>query len=629
MNLTDMRFIKLNRNKTPREKLDLTYDYNIVEYYADLGVMVQEPFVVFDVDDNTQFLKLKDIIESKNIKCNMMKTNRGGHFWFKSPKVLSNNVKIQTPIGIEIDVRSYGKKSYTQVKESGSMREWVGEVYPFDMLDNVPFWLEPIDHKYKIVDLKDGEGRNDTLYSYIIVLNQYMSRDRVRETFRIINEYILADKLDYKELETILRDESFENLRPSFFDKSRFMFDKFSKWLTTNYSIMRRESLLYLYKDNHYVNDDSEIERLMLSAIPNLNRNQRREVLDYLSLLSPEVPPVSMYHILTKNCIVDVRDRSQHEFSQDYFIPNQLDVVYDETITEHENVDNFMNKVCENDQEIIDLMYEMIGYTLIPTSSFHKSFILYGDGSNGKSTLLDMVIAMIDSKNISSLSLKEINHNFKLAEITDKLANIGDDISDEYISDSSIFKKLVTGEEITVERKHEQPYSIRNTATLMFATNNLPDMADKSSGMIRRLSVVPFNAWITREDPDFDPFIIDKLTTDEAKSYLLNRALEGLERVFYNQGFTEPRVVKELMDDYYREINNVLQFMDIRDKGSIVGKISNDVYNDYVFWCIEANQVPYKLRRFNTEIRKATNLVLRQRRKNGDVVQVWVNRDDA
>ena len=226
--------------------------------------------------------------------------------------------------------------------------------------------------------------------------------------------------------------------------------------------------------------------------------------------------------------------------------------------------------------------------------------------------------------NVSSLSFKEINHNFKLAEITDKLANIGDDISDEYITDSSIFKKLVTGEEITVERKHEQPYKIRNTATLIFATNNLPNMQDKSNGMVRRLCVIPFNATITKKDPDYDPFIIDKLTTDEAKSYILNKALLGIERVFVNQEFTLPKEVEKLMDDYYKEINNVIQYLDTNDYDKLLlGKTSKDAFNDYVFWCANNNQPPYKLRRFNTEVRKRTNYNLEQRKKNGEVLQVW------
>lgn len=622
MKLKDMKFIKLNRDKTPKEKLDKSYSYSTVQYYADLGVLIQEPFVVFDVDDQDEFLKLKEIILDKKVKCNIMKSTRGGHFWFKSSKALTNNIKIKTPIGITVDVRSYGKLCYTKVKQEQKWREWLTD-FDFAELDEVPFWLQPINHSFELVGLKQGDGRNDKLYSYIITLVNYMTKEKVRETFYLINDYILGDKLDHKELETILRDEAFDNVRPNFFDKSKFLFDKYAKWLANNYSIMRRDKLLYVYDNNHYTSDSSIIERLALKHIPNLNRNQRNEVLDYLRLIAPEIPEVSYYYIICKNCIVDVRDRKAYDYSKDFFIPTLLNCSYDPKVKKCEVVDKFMSRVCCGDKEVEDLIYEMIGYCLIPTSKFQKSFILFGDGSNGKSTLLDMIIALLGDYNVSSLSLKEINHNFKLAEITDKLANIGDDISDEYVTDSSIFKKLVTGEEITVEKKHEQPYKIRNTATIIFATNNLPNMQDKSNGMVRRLCVVPFNAIIHKDQPDFDPFIIDKITTEEAKTYVLNKALLGLERVFNNQGFTIPKVVEEVMEDYYREVNNVIRYLDYVDDDAIVGKISKDAYNDYVFWCANQNESAYKLRRFNTEIRKRTSLKLVQKKKNGDVLQVW------
>lgn len=623
MKLKDMKFIKLNRDKTPKEKLDKSYSYNTVQYYADLGVLIQEPFVVFDVDDHDEFLKLKEIILDKKVKCNIMKSTRGGHFWFKSSKPLSNNIKIKTPIGISVDVRSYGKLCYTKVKQEQEWREWITD-FDFEELDEVPFWLQPINHSFELVGLKQGDGRNDKLFSYIITLVNYMTKEKVRETFYIINDYILGDKLDYKELETILRDESFDNVRPNFFDKNKFLFDKYAKWLCNNYNILRRDKLLYVYNENHYTSDSSIIERLALKHIPSLNRNQRNEVLDYLRLVAPEIPEISYYYIICKNCIVDVRDRKQYDYSKDFFIPTLINATYDPKIKKCEVVDKFMSRVCCGDKEVESLIYEMIGYCLIPTSKFQKSFILFGDGSNGKSTLLDAIISLLGDYNVSSLSFKEINHNFKLAEITDKLANIGDDISDEYITDSSIFKKLVTGEEITVEKKHEQPYKIRNTATIIFATNNLPNMQDKSNGMVRRLCIIPFNAVISKDQPDFDPFIIDKITTDEAKSYILNKALLGLERVFVNQGFTIPKIVDEVMEDYYREVNNVIRYLDYIDDEKLIGKTSKDAYNDYVFWCANQNESAYKLRRFNTEIRKRTSLKLVQKKKNGDVLQVWV-----
>ena len=623
--MKSMRYIKLNGDKTPKEKLDKTYSYEEVKDFPDLGIIVDEPYVVFDVDNKDEFLTLKEIITNKEIKCNIMRTSRGGHFWFRSPQPLKNNIKIKTPLGITVDVRSWGKTSYVKVKQDNKWRQWCSPKYDFSELDEYPFWLQPINHNYELIGLKNGDGRNNTLFSYILVLSNYLSKDRVRETFHIINEYILGEKLDYKELETILRDEAFDNIKPNFFNKSKFLFDKYAKWILDNYDILRRNKLLYVYDDKFYSSDTIKIEQLLIKHIPSLSKTQRNEVLEYLRLTAPEAQNANYYYIVCKNCIVDIRDKKSYPWSKDFFVPNLLNVSYRADVQECEVIDKFMSRICEGDKEIEDLIYEMIGYCLIPTSKFQKAFVLYGDGANGKSTLLDLIINLIGDTNVSSLSFKEINHNFKLAEITDKLANIGDDISDEYITDSSMFKKLVSGEEIMVEKKHEHPYKIRNTATMIFATNNLPNMQDKSNGMIRRLCVIPFSASITKDSADYDPFIIDKLITDDAKSYVLNKALEGLQRVFFNHGFTEPLKVTELLDDYYREINNVIQFLEV--KNDFEGLVANDLYNDYMFFCVNQHQQPYKLRRFNIEIRKRTEFNLKQMRKNGQIVQVWTKQN--
>lgn len=189
----------------------------------------------------------------------------------------------------------------------------------------------------------------------------------------------------------------------------------YAKWLVININILMTEISVICLRWKSYTSDSSIIERLALKHIPNLNRNQRNEVLDYLRLVAPEIPEISYYYIICKNCIVDVRDRKQYDYSKDFFIPTLINATYDPKIKKCEVVDKFMNRVCCGDKEVESLIYEMIGYCLIPTSKFQKSFILFGDGSNGKSTLLDAIISLLGDYNVSSLSFKEINHNFKLA----------------------------------------------------------------------------------------------------------------------------------------------------------------------------------------------------------------------
>ena len=62
-------------------------------------------------------------------------------------------------------------------------------------------------------------------------------------------------------------------------------------------------------------------------------------------------------------------------------------------------------------------------------------------------------MSFLGETNISSIPLETLNSRFSTAELVDKMANIGDDVSGEFMSDSSVFKKLASGEKLTVERK--------------------------------------------------------------------------------------------------------------------------------------------------------------------------------
>ena len=61
---------------------------------------------------------------------------------------------------------------------------------------------------------------------------------------------------------------------------------------------------------------------------------------------------------------------------------------------------------------------------------------------------------------------------------------------------------------------------------MIFAANSLPPTTDKSDGFFRRCIVIPFNAVFRETDKNYDENKLDKLITDDAKSYLFKVALE-------------------------------------------------------------------------------------------------------
>lgn len=69
-----------------------------------------------------------------------------------------------------------------------------------------------------------------------------------------------------------------------------------------------------------------------------------------------------------------------------------------------------------------------------------------------------MIKTLLGFENTSALDLKELGNRFKTAELFGKLANVGDDIGDEFIADASIFKKVVSGDRLNAERKRTRSF---------------------------------------------------------------------------------------------------------------------------------------------------------------------------
>ena len=108
---------------------------------------------------------------------------------------------------------------------------------------------------------------------------------------------------------------------------------------------------------------------------------------------------------------------------------------------------------------------------------------------------------------------------------------------------------------MNVERKGKDPYDFNNYSKLLFSCNTLPRINDLSDGLKTRLLFVPFNARFSKNDPDYDPWIKDKLLTNKGMEYLLKIALQGLDRIISAKSFTRVQVVEDAWNEY-EKINN-------------------------------------------------------------------------
>ncbi|WP_195251847.1 phage/plasmid primase, P4 family [Romboutsia sp. 1001713B170207_170306_H8] len=592
-------YIPTNGKRPTEEYKNRTEFYNLsdVEKLNSYGAVLSDEIIQIDIDDEEQSEIVFDIIQEQNIQCNILKTSRGKHFYFLNTNMDRRKQGYVTAIGVKVDTGLGTQNAVIPLKVDGKLRKWIKEV---DTLDYLPCWLIPLDKKnIDFSKMEEGDGRNQTLFNYILRLQSAgLSKKEIKESIKIINNYVLREPLAENEINTILRDEAF--LKESFYIKNKLQYEKLARYLIDNENIVKINDQLHIYKDGYYSNNLLDIEKTMLKYIQNSTKTPRGEVIRYLELLCSNKKITNPKYIVFNNGVYDLETKELLEYSPKYIIKNKIPHNYNPDAY-HELLDKTLSKICCNDKKLRYVIEEMIGYTLLRRNELGKSFILTGDGSNGKSTLLDLINELLGEDNISSVSLKELSDRFKTFQLDGKLANIGDDISNEYIQDNSTFKKLVTGEKVNVERKGRDPYDFKNYSKLIFSANELPRINDLSGGLKRRLVFIPFNAKFSKRDEDYDPFIKDKITTPAALEYLLKIAIDGLYRIINNNSITSSEVCDKVWEEYEAINNPVVSFI---EEHKIENESVNDVFRQYQVWCVESGLKPLSKIVFGKEVRK-------------------------
>lgn len=394
-----------------------------------------------------------------------------------------------------------------------------------------------------------------------------------------------------------------------FYEGNTFRHDLMALHLLEHRNVCWINGRLHIYRDGLYVPGPDAIHGGMVELVPTLSEAKRREVFRFLSVY-PDVP---------KRTIADARYipfRSKvYDREADRFLPYDPSLVflyrhpydYKKDAERVPLVDNVLMQASCSNVEIFMLIAEMLGRGYLRTSDIRGSFLLYDEhGNSGKSTVLNMARQMYGPENCSYLSLQDLCERFRLAEIVGRCANIGDDIPRTLIPDSSIFKKLVTGEELIAEKKGENPFSFRSTAVLLFAANTLPPVTDRSDAFYSRLIIVPFGADFSHSK-DKDLSLKNRHWSDAEMEYLVRISMDGLDRLVNNGDYTRPDCVTSAIAEYRQENDPVAAFLS--EYGSVVYQPTELVYSDYVSWASRAGHKNQLTRpRFTRDVCNKLNL---------------------
>ena len=595
-----------------------------VEKVPSYGGVLDDNAVMVDIDDMEQSETLLRIIKDLDVKCKVIATSRGKHFLFwNNGQVSRNGNHKKLAIGLTADIKAGCNCSYEVLKRDGHLRE---VIYDTESYETIPCFLKPVNTKIDLLGLGDGDGRNQTLFSYILPLQKAgLNVSEVKSTLNLVNNYILKDPLSDNELATITREEAFSK-QQFFTEKGGFLFDVFARYMVANKHIVRIDGDMHVYRNGIYVSGEEALESAMVEEIPNLKKTQRAEVLAYFPLIGLDTYKESdVQYVAFNNGVLNIITNEFSDFTPDKVITNKIPHNY-RPDAKSDLLEKTMRKLACNDDSVEALLYEALSYSLLRRNELRKSFFLLGDKHNGKSTFLDLLSTMLGEENVSNLDLADVGSEFKTAEIAGKLANIGDDISDEFMSNTSIFKKVVSGEAMTVNRKYQKPVTMTSRAKFYFSANSLPRLGrGKDTGaLVDRMIVIPFNASFSKKDPDFDPFIKYKLREEAVIEALIVKCISHLRDVMANEAFTRCELVESEIKEFEVSNNPIILFFDDLEEEDYLYDPTDIVYKKYTGFCYSNNVQPVSNIEFSKQIRKRFNLEVKQRRDGKERKRYYV-----
>jgi putative DNA primase/helicase len=303
--------------------------------------------------------------------------------------------------------------------------------------------------------------------------------------------------------------------------------------------------------------------------------------------------------IAVNNGIVNIKTKELTPFNEDKIFFQKVPVNYDET-KDCPNIKKFVRDITEDDQDAL-VVQELFGDLLHKEYKFERCFMWLGDGRNGKSKLAELMKRFIGVKSCCSIhpSALEDPESFSISNFFGKLANISLDINATALRNISMIKSLSGRDLISAPRKFKTPIEFENYAKLIFGANQLPMTFDTKDSFWERWILLQFPyTFISQERLDKVPDnlkskfklrdneIIEKITTEDEMSGLLNWALQGFERLNNNGKFSYKYTPEEVKTLWIMKSDSFSAFFLTYLEHDYDGKVKkNDIRKYYADFC--------------------------------------------
>lgn len=345
------------------------------------------------------------------------------------------------------------------------------------------------------------------------------------------------------------------------------------------------ELFYYHIQEGIYSNNTEQLIKREIAKRLDENFKTRyyTEINEFIKATAPLVEMNSQQPeiLAVKNGLLNIIKRELKELSPDFYLTNKLDAEYKPKIKYSTSFNSkFLSQVVADPIQR-EQMQELVGHCFYRKIITETSLVCLGKGGNGKSIFLTTIKNLLGQNNVSSHTIQQLCYDkFTIAELKGKLSNICADLPHKELMNTGTYKALVSGDSVPIKIKHVQgkgetldPYT-----KYFYSANHLPPIQSEEDcyAWYRRFIFADFNRTFTPENSIPRQKLLNKLSTPEEKSALLNWGLDGFARLLKNGDVSNKPSVEAVRKEYRKRSSTTLAYFDDQVK-------ITDSYDDWVF----------------------------------------------
>lgn len=500
-----------------------------------IGWWVRSGYIIVDIDEGQK--EALKIIKALKIKTLICKTPKGLHVYFKSNKGFPQKVGMVLPFGLKCDFRC-ANKGYVLLPFGEPDRAF-NKVR--QIADLPPEFTPLINRKESLLNMKEGDGRNSTLFSHLMAYkNRGASEKDIEIAANLINSYVFKQPMEEEELHKIVENtkkyeaqEGYENPYVIYTDKgkpSQINSRAICDYFVNKGGIFVLGSDCYLYKDGVYVESSSFVRNMIKDMVAADNLINQSKIMECYRLIVDDIriqrssSELNSYrHLINfKNGVWDINKQEllphDSKYLQTIQIPHEVKdyVPFTET-----RLYKFFKKT-KLPKEDIKMILKYIAYCMTTDYGLKTFMVLVGQSNTGKSVLIRFVESLVGRQNTSALSMHELNMRFYPAQLYGKLLNSCADNKTLPLSSIENLKKITGGDQIMHEKKGKEPFFFVPFAKLLFSFNQLPlQLEEKSNAFYKRMRVLFMNNELFLNNEYVDDLCSEE-SIEEVIPYLLS-----------------------------------------------------------------------------------------------------------